>query len=260
MIPFFRKIRKSLSDQAQFVRYSRYAIGEIALVVIGILIALQINNWNESMKLRKVEVKLLEELRNDLHVTLDELKTDIPNLKAQMLLADRLIQYGSQEQDENYSPEKFLDSFGYFNWNVKMYPRTIAYQNLKALGFDLFTNDSIKYLTAEIFDRKLSRVKLWEDMVGEKGELLIQKMSEELVAYSYKDRGNHAGVRDVYLYAPERFEDLANSKSILNELANMQNDRVMQIELYKQLKSDVIGLIEMINQEIGIADMEISQN
>lgn len=47
MLPFFRKIRWRLARDNQFFKYSRYAIGEIVLVVIGILIALQINNWNE---------------------------------------------------------------------------------------------------------------------------------------------------------------------------------------------------------------------
>ncbi len=46
MIPFFRRIRRKLADNNQLLKYSRYAIGEIVLVVIGILIALQINNWN----------------------------------------------------------------------------------------------------------------------------------------------------------------------------------------------------------------------
>lgn len=50
MIPFFRKIRKKMSDERKPMKYLRYAIGEIALVVIGILIALQINTWNDERK------------------------------------------------------------------------------------------------------------------------------------------------------------------------------------------------------------------
>ncbi|MFC2148492.1 hypothetical protein ACFLR9_07990 [Bacteroidota bacterium] len=46
MINFFRKIRKQLSNDNKPLKYMRYAFGEIVLVVIGILIALQINNWN----------------------------------------------------------------------------------------------------------------------------------------------------------------------------------------------------------------------
>mgnify|MGYP001828343958 FL=1 len=72
MINFFRKIRKQLADDNQFFKYSRYAIGEIVLVVVGILIALQINNWNESQVLRqKVTVQLQNlslGLQNDLRM------------------------------------------------------------------------------------------------------------------------------------------------------------------------------------------------
>ena len=50
MIKFFRKIRQNLLSENKFSKYLIYAIGEIILVVIGILIALQINNWNESEK------------------------------------------------------------------------------------------------------------------------------------------------------------------------------------------------------------------
>jgi len=48
MVSFFRRIRKALLGSGQARKYLFYAIGEIALVVIGILIALQINNWNEN--------------------------------------------------------------------------------------------------------------------------------------------------------------------------------------------------------------------
>jgi uncharacterized membrane protein YgaE (UPF0421/DUF939 family) len=50
MIKFFRKIRQKMLTENKFGKYLTYAIGEIILVVIGILIALSINNWNENKK------------------------------------------------------------------------------------------------------------------------------------------------------------------------------------------------------------------
>lgn len=251
MIPVYRKMRKKLADKDKILMYSRYAFGEIVLVVIGILIALQINNWNEDRKLRKIEVKLLRELKNDLNVTLEELNLDIPNLEKQMKLADRLIEFAGDQRNKDLTPERFLDSFGYFNWNVKLYPRTIAYQNLSSMGIDLFSNDSVRYLTADIFERRLTRVSLWENKVGEKGELFIQKMSEEFVSYDYLEAQNSNGRRRTYLYAPQRFEDLYKNKPVLNALANMQNDRVMQLLLYQDLKQSLRKLIQMIDEELN---------
>ena len=60
MIKFFRKIRQKLLSENKFSKYLLYAIGEIILVVVGILIALQINNWNENRKLKGEEIKLLQ--------------------------------------------------------------------------------------------------------------------------------------------------------------------------------------------------------
>ena len=61
MIKFFRKIRYNLIEKNRTGKYLKYAIGEIILVVIGILIALSINNWNDSRLENKTEIKILEE-------------------------------------------------------------------------------------------------------------------------------------------------------------------------------------------------------
>jgi hypothetical protein len=62
MIKFFRRIRQNLLSEGKTGKYFKYAIGEIVLVVIGILIAVQINNWNESRKSDNQETLYLERL------------------------------------------------------------------------------------------------------------------------------------------------------------------------------------------------------
>jgi len=81
MINFFRKIRKKMADDnppdgraGKPMKYMRYAIGEIVLVVVGILIALSINNWNEENKNKKTEHTLYYEIFNDLEK--DEIKLE----------------------------------------------------------------------------------------------------------------------------------------------------------------------------------------
>ena len=83
MIPFFRKIRKKMADDNRPLKYMRYAIGEIVLVVVGILIALQINNWNEDRKgkleLEVYQKRLIEDLVKDtiaLHNFIEESESE----------------------------------------------------------------------------------------------------------------------------------------------------------------------------------------
>ena len=68
MISFFRKMRQNLLNEGKTARYLKYAMGEILLVVIGILIALQINNWNDARKTRTKELHYLQNIKSDLLV------------------------------------------------------------------------------------------------------------------------------------------------------------------------------------------------
>ena len=73
MIKFFRKIIQKMLTENKFSKYLIYAIGEIILVVIGILIALQINNWNEQCKANQQESLLIRQLQLDVKSNLNKL-------------------------------------------------------------------------------------------------------------------------------------------------------------------------------------------
>jgi len=77
MIKFFRKIRQRLLSENKFSKYLVYAIGEIVLVVIGILIALSINNWNELQKLNEREISVAKELYKELNENLVSVKNQL---------------------------------------------------------------------------------------------------------------------------------------------------------------------------------------
>ena len=77
MLRFLRTIRKHLLEDRKFTKYLLYAIGEILLVVIGILLALQIDSWNEERTLRKKERLYLQEIRTNLYDDLDNVHYSI---------------------------------------------------------------------------------------------------------------------------------------------------------------------------------------
>jgi Family of unknown function (DUF6090) len=98
MIKFFRKIRYDLMEKNKTGKYLKYAIGEIVLVVIGILIALSINNWNEERKDSILEKYYLNRL-------IDDLKADITEIDSTAKYASKFISIGNNILEllgENY--------------------------------------------------------------------------------------------------------------------------------------------------------------
>ena len=75
MFKFFRRIRQNLLAENKIRKYLAYATGEVVLVVIGILIALQLNNFNEERKLRIQEKELLNSLQDELQYNLSRNQT-----------------------------------------------------------------------------------------------------------------------------------------------------------------------------------------
>ena len=84
MIKFFRKIRQNSIKENKIINYLKYAIGEIILVVIGILIALSINNWNDNRKDRIAEKALYKTL-------IKSLETDLKDVKDKYVIIDSAI-------------------------------------------------------------------------------------------------------------------------------------------------------------------------
>ena len=98
MIKFFRHIRKKLLSENRFNKYLLYAIGEIILVVIGILIALQINNWNEYDKSQALAQKYLKLIKSDLELDIKHFETLSKGLTQQAMKIDSIENILSRPQ------------------------------------------------------------------------------------------------------------------------------------------------------------------
>jgi len=90
MIPFFRRLRKQLADDNKPLKYIRYAIGEIVLVVIGILIALSINNWNQNQQEKKIEQSTLQALLSEFNDNRTSVKDYLDEIKSMRKHSDTL--------------------------------------------------------------------------------------------------------------------------------------------------------------------------
>jgi hypothetical protein len=129
MIKFFRKIRYDLMEKNKTGKYFKYAIGEIVLVVIGILIALSINNWNEERKNSLKEDVYLEGIKDDLMADVNYIEFLIPyNNKSiqNYVRLDSLIQLKSNKIFEI----EFSEIFQLSQQIGTFYPRVGSYSSL----------------------------------------------------------------------------------------------------------------------------------
>ncbi len=144
MIKFFRKIRQNLLKEGKTARYFKYAIGEIILVVIGILIALQINNWNSQRHEKNQELLILTSLKANFIENLETLskaKSDITEVYTASLKLLTLI----HPTEINYTNEVVDNLIGqilnYYTWD----PTTGAIdQVINSDQFNLIQNKAIK--------------------------------------------------------------------------------------------------------------------
>ncbi len=116
MLRFFSKIRYQFAAKNKVASYFRYAIGEILLVVVGILIALQVNNWNEQQKLKASERLVLKSLLKEFEYNQEILEKTITINKNNLIAAQELGKYTGphlQQTDEKKLSQLMVGTFKY---------------------------------------------------------------------------------------------------------------------------------------------------
>jgi hypothetical protein len=143
-----------LIDSGNTRKYLLYAIGEIVLVVIGILIALQINNWNAKNLEKDAEIKILEDLHKTLSEDLVQFKAtynNVRNAEDKTQILQNILKTNSRVDTLSILCGAV---YGAHNFNLT----TSSYEILKSSGLNLIKDDSIKNLIVKIFDTHLKYI------------------------------------------------------------------------------------------------------
>ncbi|WP_052461231.1 DUF6090 family protein [Psychroserpens mesophilus] len=179
MIKFFRKIRQKMLTENKFSNYLIYAIGEIFLVVIGILIALQINNWNESRKQSITEKEFITSLKNDLKQDKAFIKRVIklnePRIVAYEILNDNL-------QNLYNNDRKSLDSIFkiYFRSQRTFYPISGSYESAESGNqISIFQNKKLVQKVVKLYNSTYDRLIDNGRILDERWDFLSKKYSYE---------------------------------------------------------------------------------
>ncbi len=152
MIKFFRHIRQNLIMKNQTGKYFKYAIGEIILVVIGILIALQINNRNEARKERIQGKAYIAEIYNDLKSDLTSLNEVLERLETNKKTSRQILEI--LENNDKHIPDSSLFVSNVLNANsvIDVSRTRKTWDELKSSGrIAIIENDSLDKLLSDFY-------------------------------------------------------------------------------------------------------------
>lgn len=247
MINFFRRIRKQLADDNKPLKYARYAIGEILLVVIGILIALQINNWNEDRKTHLRDIEFLSNLKVELSVDIsafNDRKSHYQNINDNIKNTIKLFDSGVQSftHDEQQEIVRALYQFEILtpiNKNISRNDLVIAQGTIDRIDKEL----NLRFLTYlhEIQSINAAITKLGETLQ----QLQIQQIQPNVDFNEINPTANKVDFD---------FKEIYNNRGIRNALQRSFRYRKAYIGDMSRKIVDAENLITLIDDKLNGAD------
>lgn len=256
MIKFFRHIRQRLIRENRFSRYLLYATGEIILVVIGILIALQINNANEAKKTRAKELHYLENIKTDLLLNNETIDNFIKKRKTQIESANIVLDYYEGKPLTDLA-DFSRNCLNVYIWH-KFYQNNNTFLELTNSGnLALLSNDSIK-------NDLLNLDALYKELKGEEAHY---RFDSEMLLYEPSFRILDINpVTKKYLYdisKGQAGEDLElprqDFEALLKDIKH-KNGFVMAVYEFTVMNGQLEEMKEKSNQLIALINSEINKD
>lgn len=253
MTKLFRKIRYDLMEKnlqagstGKTGKYFKYAIGEIILVVIGILIALSLSNWNDNRKDNLAESKILLEILNGLGKD----KVDVEANVGGHQFGIRSCQFWRQIFNSKTPNLDSLQKYYFVLTRDFISIQNISgYETLKSKGFELIKNDSLRTKIISLYEYDYQNIRKLEE---EYNELQFQKnyfneINRMIAPYFNFDlKGNISGIElPIKLAESER-------KILLSYLWKIQTNREFILQSYNNTEENIIGLTKMIEEELQL--------
>ena len=240
MIPFFRRIRQKLANDNQFLKYSRYAIGEILLVAIGILLAFQANQWKEDNEEQELEIKLLTEIQNGL-------KSDLIDVKVNHDWQYNILNSQYKVIDWLQSDLEVNDSITYhFSMATKRTSFMVSkapFESLKEFGLNRVSNDSIKQKVISLYDVLYPDYEKVISMYYVQGDKLFD------VGHHYFDDWNMAP--SDYSLKPKNILQLKADHTVFMRFKYLANFNMYLVAVNYRMEKLLIDIIDLIELELN---------
>ncbi|WP_445386501.1 DUF6090 family protein [Robiginitalea sp. IMCC44478] len=246
MLRFFRQLRQNLLAENKLSRYLLYAIGEILLVVIGILLALQVNDWSEQNKNLDTEIRILKSLKEDLN-------TDLANL-SRKIMVDSFVSANNKDllaylRAGNLAGATKVRKNGTLVYNLlgginRVYffnPQRFAYESLKVAGIDIIQNEALRQSIVNLYDYEYKRT---DDYIQVQFDMLVD---------SNPDLWERLETRD-NLFTKYPTDSLAfkEDHQFLNFVSHLAYEYDEAISFYERNRKALISLLSDIEGELNM--------
>ena len=235
MIKFFRRIRQNLLSEGKTGKYLKYAIGEIVLVVVGILIALSINNWNENRKDRIIEKELINELITTVKSNQESLLTGLRRFEYTAKALDLIMRAVDQRLPYADSLAGYFEEAHKKKGNILNSLNFSGYKSLENRGYHLIRNQELRKEVIQLFEQGLSGLSATNDQL----DIDNSSFHYEYIAKNFKLGHNN----DV----PHNYEALINDPfyySILKSLETSMSRKINRVNRFLQKNEQVLELLE----------------
>ncbi|NOY50308.1 MAG: hypothetical protein GXO88_07095 [Chlorobi bacterium] len=216
--------------------YIIYAIGEILLITIGILIALSVNNWNKQQTAKEIEIKTLGEIHSGLTNDLKDLQFSLSIYKNGKKSSDILMNHMNNRLPYNDSLDKHFGKIGLF---AVLSVRTGPFETLKSRGMETITNDSLRLKIANLYD-------LDYNTIIELQKLHINYYSVIRKMFLTKFKNLTAFVSA----SPINYEELLNDNVFQNDIKLSSDEISYSINTYESTITKCKDLLFAIEEEI----------
>lgn len=242
MIKFFRKIRFNFINESKTGKYITYAIGEIVLVMIGILLALQVNNWNENRKDHHKEMASLKSLKSELEVSLEELKSDYNFTELFHQSTLKVLNYIREKPQISDSIQRdFFLSYQFSSF----FPKTSTYETFKNGNLELIQSDSLKILITDIYEAGYQRILSRYNTTLITARFHFYQKHFRITTNAKPDIGL-IQLRGSFIAIPNDYEQLLNDSEYESLISETIIERNIQLR-------DFVNTIELV--EKGIAEI-----
>lgn len=243
MINFFRHLRQKLLQENRFSKYLLYAIGEIILVVIGILIALQINNWNEQRKLKQEQKVVLAALLGDFKTNSTLIQEGTKRHKYHKDLGLTWINL-LREDTTNVSKTAYLDSLLYWGPEYKVIDFVGASVNnvINSEKLDLIKNTELKQHLIE-YPLYITQYKDFEAVVRDIVIERIRPRNEQYISLARMLNGSKVFQSD--------YTGLLKDRQLSNDYVNRNWQLGELLKTLEILEMKTNALIELIEKELN---------